>query len=77
MRERKKKSSAGIQSITRLAWRLKDLSDATGLSVVTLRRAIHSDALRSFRVGRAVLVHDAEARRFLHVAEGTGRDGHD
>lgn len=77
MMKSKQQRATSTQSVTRLSWRLKDLAKATGLSVVTLRRAIGSDALRVFRVGRAVLVHDMEARRFLQIAEQPGSNRHE
>jgi excisionase family DNA binding protein len=54
-------------SITRerLTWRLRELAAVTGLSVMTLRRAIASGELHARRVGRALLIGDATVHRFL------------
>ncbi len=49
----------------RLSWRLKDLADASGLSVPMLRKAARDGRLRTRKVGAAVLVLDQDARAFL------------
>jgi len=55
-----------LTSVTgRLTWRTRELSAATGLSEPTIRRALRMGELKAQRVGRAVLIEDAEARRFL------------
>jgi hypothetical protein len=49
----------------RLTWRLRELAAASGLSQVTLWKAVRAGRLRARRVGRALLIEDTEARRFL------------
>lgn len=54
---------------SRLAWRLKDLSTATGLSVPMLRKLIRSGRLRARKIGNCVIILDEDARAFLAGAE--------
>jgi len=54
------------QSVTeRIAWRLRDLARASGLSVSFLRAEIRAGRLPSKRAGAAVLVLDDDFRRYL------------
>jgi len=58
-----------------LAHRLFELVTESGLSESTLRAAIRSGQLKATKIGRAVVVADDEARRFLGcepVAVGGG-----
>jgi hypothetical protein len=49
----------------RLAWRLRDLAEALGTSVSFLRLEAARHKLRLARLGRRVVVPDAEVRRYL------------
>jgi hypothetical protein len=52
-------------TVTRLAWRLEDISRETGLSVPFLRKEIRNKKLRMKRKGRCVLVLDADLKAYL------------
>ena len=60
------------QNVTlRVAWRLKELSGASGLSVSFLRKEIRAGRLPAKRAGAAVLVLDADFRKYF---DGSGED---
>lgn len=49
----------------RLAWGVAEISASTGLSAGFVRHEIKSGRLQARRVGRRVLVLDADLRRYL------------
>ena len=51
----------------RLAWSLKELSAALGLSVGFLRKQVNAGSLPVKRVGRRVLVLDKQLKDYLAV----------
>ena len=54
------------QSVTtKMAWRLKELANASGLSVSFLRKEIREGRLPMRRAGKAVLVLDSDFKRYL------------
>jgi hypothetical protein len=53
----------------RIAWSLPELSAMLGLSVGFLRKEARRGALRTRRMGRRVLVTEADLRRFLGGAD--------
>ena len=58
------------QNVTqRLAWRLKELAPASGLSVSFLRKEIRAGRLAAKRAGAAILVLDSDFRRYLDNSE--------
>jgi hypothetical protein len=52
----------------RLAWGLPQLSVALGLSLGFLRKEARCGRLRTKRIGRRVLVLDADVKRYLKTA---------
>jgi hypothetical protein len=59
----------------KLSWRFTEFVDASGLSKTAVRSAIRGGSLRAKKIGRAVVIADEEARRFLGcepVAAGGG-----
>jgi len=58
------------QKIDRMAYRPRELAEATGLSVAHVYNEIAAGNIRSCRVGRAILVPAAEATRLLSANEG-------
>jgi hypothetical protein len=53
------------KSITRLAWRLEEIANETGLSIQFLRKEIRNNNLKAQKKGRCVLVLDADLRNYL------------
>ena len=54
------------QNVTpRVAWRLSELASSSGLSLSFIRKEIRNGRLAVRRAGAAVLVLDAEFRRYL------------
>ena len=53
----------------RMAWSLPELAAALGLSIGFLRKEVHRGALRTRRIGRRVLVLEADLKTFLDRAE--------
>jgi hypothetical protein len=58
----------------RLAWRLSQLAEATGLSLPFLRVQARIGKLRTRKIGSAVIVLDEDARAFL-AGESNEPDG--
>ena len=54
-----------MQDLQRLSYRLKELSQASGLSLPFLRKEARDGKLRTRKVGGAVIVLAEDARRYL------------
>ena len=55
----------------KLAWSLPEAADACSVSVPYLRKKIDSKEITPIRVGRRVLIADAELRRWLGLNGNT------
>jgi excisionase family DNA binding protein len=59
----------------RLAYKLKDAASLLGVSVVTLRRAIHRGLIKPSRAFRHVIISAEELERFLRSTSSASEGG--
>jgi len=63
-----------LNSTERLSWRLNQLAKASGLSVPFLRNEVKAGRLKIRRIGKAIIVLDADARQFLSGESGEDKN---
>lgn len=61
-------TNSGQQGSTvKLAWRLDEIAQSTGLSVPFLRKEIYAGNLKSNKLGRCVIVLDSDLQEYLRA----------